>query len=619
MKAVIRNVSRTLIFAGGITLAATAANAQMKIGDNPSVIEKSAILELNSTKQGLLLPRLTDFTAINTVIGANVVDGMIVYLASGTPANDGVYMRKAGAWVKIASAADAISNWSLTGNAATTAANYIGTSDAQPLSIRSNATEGISVQTDGQVQLKNVAASTTLMDVVVINTTNGNVSRRALPQSAFNSLFSNLATNASITNTAFSLTENTTTGAVTVNAPILDATNAAGTNYGFLSKADWDKLQALTTGTNFTIADFVTVVAAGKENNGGVITYNAATANYNLQLVAASATLAGIVTTGAQTFGGDKTFANNVAVTGTAAVTGATTLGNTLAVTGATTLASTLGVTGATTLSNTLGVTGATTLGNNLSVAGSTAVTGTTNLAGAVTLGTAAATATAASYDVLVKNPTTNEVEKKAFNLDALTTAVQFITTGATSTSGANVSFLAGTTGTDFAVVADGTAKTVSFNLPDASAIDATHTATQRGVVSTGAQTFGGDKSFASTVAVGATTVANSTLQVAGSVSLAIKNVSAAYTITAADNTILANTTAAGFTVTLPDAAPAIAGRIYTIKKIGTGDINNPLVVIPASGGSIEGSAAGAGYTIYNDWTYITVQTDGAAWYIIKK
>jgi hypothetical protein len=620
MKAVIRNVSRTLIFAGGITLAATAANAQMKIGDNPSVIEKSAILELNSTKQGLLLPRLTNFTAINTVIGANVVDGMIVYLASGTPANDGVYMRKAGAWVKISSAADAITNWSLTGNAATTAANYVGTSDAMPLSIRANAIEGISVQTDGQLQFKNVTASTTLMDVVVINTTNGNVSRRALPVSAFNSLFSNLATNASVTNTAFSLTENTTTGAVTFNAPILDAANAVGTNYGFLSKADWDKLQALTTGTNFTIADFVTVVAAGKENNGGVITYNAATANYNLQLVAASATYAGIVTTGVQTFGGDKTFnakvnvGTDLAVAGKADVVGAATVGGTLGATGATTLGNTLAVTGATTLSSTLAVTGAATLSNNLAV-----TTGTTNLGGAVTLGTVVPTATAASYDVLVKNTTTNVVEKKAFNLDALTTAVQFITTGATSTSGASVGFLPGTTGTDFNVVADGTAKTVTFNLPDASAVDATHTAVQRGAVSSADQTFAGNKSFASSVAVGATTVANSTLQVAGSVSMAIKNVTGAYTITAADNTILANATAAGFTVTLPDAVPAIAGRIYTIKKIGTGDINNPIVVIPASGGAIEGSAAGVGYTIYNDWTYITVQTDGAAWYIIKK
>lgn len=41
------------------------ANAQLKVGDNPTSIQKSSILELESTRQGLLLPRLTDTVAIN--------------------------------------------------------------------------------------------------------------------------------------------------------------------------------------------------------------------------------------------------------------------------------------------------------------------------------------------------------------------------------------------------------------------------------------------------------------------------------------------------------------------------------------------------------------------------
>ena len=39
------------------------ANAQLKVGDNPTSIQKSSILELESTRQGLLLPRLTDTVA----------------------------------------------------------------------------------------------------------------------------------------------------------------------------------------------------------------------------------------------------------------------------------------------------------------------------------------------------------------------------------------------------------------------------------------------------------------------------------------------------------------------------------------------------------------------------
>jgi hypothetical protein len=86
------------------------------------------------------------------------------------------------------------------------------------------------------------------------------------------------------------------------------------------------------------------------------------------------------------------------------------------------------------------------------------------------------------------------------------------------------------------------------------------------------------------------------------------------YTLTASDNTILANTTSGAITLTLP-APTNFAGRIYTIKKIGTGGIDNQLTVSPASG-TIDG---GSSYIIYNDWTYVTLQTDGTNWFIIKK
>lgn len=85
----------------------------------------------------------------------------------------------------------------------------------------------------------------------------------------------------------------------------------------------------------------------------------------------------GLVSTTAQTFGGNKTFKDNLAVTGNTAltgtlgVTGKTTLNDVLDVTGTTTLKSTLGVAGNTTLGGTLGVTGATTLTGNLTANGS--------------------------------------------------------------------------------------------------------------------------------------------------------------------------------------------------------------------------------------------------------
>ena len=69
------------------------ASAQIKIGTNGSTIEPSSILELESSKQGLLLPRLTDTVAINTL---NPPNGMLIYL-SKWPAV-GLYVRKTTGW-----------------------------------------------------------------------------------------------------------------------------------------------------------------------------------------------------------------------------------------------------------------------------------------------------------------------------------------------------------------------------------------------------------------------------------------------------------------------------------------------------------------------------------------
>src|SRR5438105_14498311 len=108
------------------------ATAQLKIGDNPTSIQKSSILELESSRQGLLLPRLTDTEAINALTPP---DGMIIYLT----ADNSLRIRSNGAWKKLASMADAMANWSLTGNSGTdSASNFVGTLDGQPLTIKTN-------------------------------------------------------------------------------------------------------------------------------------------------------------------------------------------------------------------------------------------------------------------------------------------------------------------------------------------------------------------------------------------------------------------------------------------------------------------------------------------------
>lgn len=134
---------------------------------------------------------------------------------------------------------------------------------------------------------------------------------------------------------------------------------------------------------------------------------------------------------------------------------------------------------------------------------------------------------------------------------------------------------------------------------------------TTPGAVSTFQQSFAGTKNYRDSVGIGSTTLPNSNLQVAGSLSLNIRTTTSSETIRNNDYTILANPSS---TITLTLPAPAgLTGRTYIIKKIG-GGLDNAVNIQ----GNIEGQS-GATYTIYNDYSFIKIQTDGTSWYIIDK
>jgi hypothetical protein len=67
---------------------------QLKLGSAPTVIEKSALLDLNSDKQGLLLPRISDYTAAPLNAAP---DGMLIYNVPDKL----LYIRKNGIWRKL--------------------------------------------------------------------------------------------------------------------------------------------------------------------------------------------------------------------------------------------------------------------------------------------------------------------------------------------------------------------------------------------------------------------------------------------------------------------------------------------------------------------------------------
>lgn len=550
MKRMLTLLRKAALFSLVILGTGIAAQAQLKVGDNPTSIQKSSILELESSRQGLLLPRLADTVAINLLTPP---DGMIIYLNS----DKSLRLRSNGSWKKIADLSEASSNWSLTGNTGTNpSVNFIGTLDGQPLVVRTNNAERLRVDAagnvgigtnnptaklnvDGTVKLQNLAAGTTELDVLVL-AADGSVFKRTIASTAFENAIRaingiqrkalSITANASDTSNNVLVQNRDVDSTIALFLPVQNGSAGASKPYGFLTYTDWQKIQSGIQ----TLA--IGAVATTPNINGASIQTD--TTSRTLILHPADATNPGIVTAGAQTFGGDKTFNNNVTVNG------------------------------------------------NLQL-------------------NSVANNTTADSVLVINN---GLVQKRQVSASAFGNAIRSI--NGNRDSAQKIAFK--TTGTDLTVSTNGT-DSIYLNVPNAAA-------GARGVVSTAAQTFAGTKTFqdsvnaAKAVLVGATGSANSTVQVEGSLSMTITTTTSNYSATAADNTILANTSSSAIIITLP-APGAIKGRIYTIKKIGNGGIDRELTINP-TGGTIDGGTA---YTIYNDWTYVTLQTDGSNWYVIKK
>ena len=95
-----------------------------------------------------------------------------------------------------------------------------------------------------------------------------------------------------------------------------------------------------------------------------------------------------------------------------------------------------------------------------------------------------------------------------------------------------------------------------------------------------------------------------------GAVAVAAKTVTAAYTATTSDNTLLVNPDSGGaFTVTLP-AASAVAGQQYCILYTGT---SGNIVTIAATAGNVGNTAT---YQLYAQYQCLGVTSDGTNWQI---
>lgn len=141
---------------------------QLKLGDPTSSTVKAALLELNASNQGLLLPRIAD-TLLSPLPASP--DGMVIYYI---PARS-LLIRRGGAWSRLADSAAVSGNqWLLSGNAGIdSAAVFLGTSTAQPVNIRTNNINRMIISSAGKVGIGTTTPSALLQVKTGISNTSG--------------------------------------------------------------------------------------------------------------------------------------------------------------------------------------------------------------------------------------------------------------------------------------------------------------------------------------------------------------------------------------------------------------------------------------------------------------
>lgn len=156
------------VFAGLALLAASPGFAQVKIGA-AGAPDGSAMLEVTSgaaNNKGMLLPRVT--TAQRNAI-ASPATGLMIYNTTTNEAQVNTGTAAAPVW-SVTTAA----GWNTTGNAGTNpATNFIGTTDNQPLVVRTNNTEKLRITAAGNVGIGNATPGVKLQI-----TDTGNVAMR---------------------------------------------------------------------------------------------------------------------------------------------------------------------------------------------------------------------------------------------------------------------------------------------------------------------------------------------------------------------------------------------------------------------------------------------------------
>ena len=434
----------------------------------------------------------------------------------------------------------------------------------------------------------------------------------------------------SYTSGSFDGSANITGTATLTNTAVTAGSYGSSTAIPTFTVDSKGRLTAANTVSIIAGVNTVGAIAGTSNANGATIS------GTTITLTPADGTNGGVVTNGAQTIAGAKTFAS------TLNVSGATTLSNTLGVSGATTLSTltasgntsvggTLGVAGATTLASasitgnqivggTLGVSGATTL-STLTTSGNASVGGTFGVAGATTL---SSTLTAGTSTLTSLTVTNNETVGGTLGVTGATTLASSLgVTGATTLSSsltAGTSTLTSLSVTNNETVGGTLGVTGATTL---SSLTASGTSTLTTLTTTGAATFsstvkittgaGAGKVLTSDASGNATWKSSVTAVTRATLSSAVTT-----NLTTDQNYyIVLSGSVTGQTINLPDAT-ANVGKEYTIKNLSAFN----LTISATAGKLVQDNSTTASTTALvgiepsNNW--IKVISDGTDWIIFR-
>jgi hypothetical protein len=612
-------MKRILLIIALVATAVGSAFAQIKLGDNPGNLNQNALLELESSSKGLLLPRMN--TAQQNSMTAPP-DGMMIYNTDSAC----ISIRGAGFWHSLCAEGNG-KPWGTLGNSNTDPANnYVGTRDNQSLVFRTNNAEVMRILTSGNIGIGtttptnklHIVAATNPLRLEGLQTGAGTDNVVTVDATGVARILSMAAIGANSFTADNGLTKtgsNVQLGGTLISATLISTTATNTLALGNLQQGLLSTDSVLTTTTG-GVVQRMSMAAIGA---------NAITVGNGLTKVGNLITLGGALTT-PTTVATTATNVLNITGLQTSAITDSVV---TIDATTGQLRRTTMAIIGANAFTANNGLTKT---GSNVQLGGSliaaTAVN--TSAANTLTIGglqrglLATDSVMTLTVGGVLQQMSMSDIGANSITVgNGLTKVGNLITFGGglttpttINTSVTNTLTLGGIqTGT--VTAADSILITGTGGVIQKVGINALSAASPDFWLDTGGlkpdgTTDNTDNVYhVGNVGIGATTAPTSKFQVTGSVGMSITTTTAALTLDATHYTVIANCTAGAVALTLP-AAGTCAGRIYYITK---SDETTNLMSFTTPLKLTESTNVSS----YNYTKRLTVQSDGTNWRVISE